>query len=139
MSRKNLMRTTQRCCILLPDKTAAGWLLISHLINHRSKSNETYWYCRWNVIKRVFFSTKTLFFHRCFSAWTPLSKNSAVNLTSSCELFSLPSYIYIYIYIYIYALPRVLSTLAKEFMAATRIMPSSSNELGTLVSGKVQM
>ena len=30
-----------------------------------------------------------------------------------------------------------LSTLAKEFTAAARIMQSSSNELGTLVSGKV--
>ena len=29
------------------------------------------------------------------------------------------------------------STLAKEFTAATRIMQSSSNELSTLVSGKV--
>ena len=45
--------------------------------------------------------------------------------------------IYIYIYIYIYACPQGLSTLAKEFMAATRIMQSSSNELSTLVSGKV--
>ena len=30
-----------------------------------------------------------------------------------------------------------LSTLAKEFSAAARIMQSSSNELSTLVSGKV--
>ena len=30
-----------------------------------------------------------------------------------------------------------LSTLAKEFTAATRIVLSSSNELSTLVSGKV--
>ena len=29
-----------------------------------------------------------------------------------------------------------LSTLAKESMAATRLMQSSSNELSTLVSGK---
>ena len=34
--------------------------------------------------------------------------------------------------------PRVLSTLAKEFLAAARIMQSSSKELSTLVSGKVQ-
>ena len=37
----------------------------------------------------------------------------------------------------IYAPPRGLSTLVKEFTAATRIMQSSSNELSTLVSGKV--
>ena len=36
-----------------------------------------------------------------------------------------------------YAPPRGLNTLAKEFMVATRIMQSSSNELSTLVSGKV--
>ena len=30
----------------------------------------------------------------------------------------------------------ILSTLAKEFSAAARIMQSSSNELSTLVSGK---
>ncbi len=35
--------------------------------------------------------------------------------------------------------PRSLSTLAKEFTAATRIMQSSSNELSTLVSGKAKM
>ena len=44
-----------------------------------------------------------------------------------------------YIYIYIYAPPVGLSILAKEFPAATRIMQSSSNELSTLVSGKVEM
>ena len=44
--------------------------------------------------------------------------------------------IYIYIYIYIYAPPWGLSTLAKEFTAAVRIMQSFSNELSTLVSGK---
>ena len=38
---------------------------------------------------------------------------------------------------YIYALPWGLSTLAKEFTAAARIMQSSSNELSTLVSGKI--
>ena len=38
-------------------------------------------------------------------------------------------YIYIYIHIYIYR----LSTLAKEFTAATGIMQSSSNELNSLV------
>ena len=32
-----------------------------------------------------------------------------------------------------------LSTLAKEFMAATCIMQSSSNEMSTLVSGKTKM
>ena len=37
----------------------------------------------------------------------------------------------------IYAPPWGLSTMAKEFTAATRIMQSSSNELSTLVSGKV--
>ena len=38
----------------------------------------------------------------------------------------------------IYTLPHMgLSTLAKEFAAAARIMQSSSNELSTLVSGKV--
>ena len=42
-----------------------------------------------------------------------------------------PKFIYIYIYIYIY------TTLAKEFTAATRMMQSSSNELSSLVSGKV--
>ena len=36
-----------------------------------------------------------------------------------------------------YAPPWVLSTLTKEFIAATRIMQSSLNELNTLVSGKV--
>ena len=56
-------------------------------------------------------------------------------------------YIYIYIYIYysgtifhikyIYARPFRLSTLVKEFTAAARIMQTSSNELSTLVSGKV--
>ena len=30
-----------------------------------------------------------------------------------------------------------LSTLAKEFLAAARLMQNSSNELSTLVSGKV--
>ena len=35
--------------------------------------------------------------------------------------------------------PRGLSTLAKEFTAATRIMQSSSNELSTQVSGKTKM
>ena len=43
----------------------------------------------------------------------------------------------IYIYIYIHAPPWGLSILAKEFMAAACIMQSSSNELRTLVSGKV--
>ena len=33
--------------------------------------------------------------------------------------------------------PRGLSTLAREFTAATRIMQSSLNELNTQVSGKV--
>ncbi len=33
--------------------------------------------------------------------------------------------------------PWGLSTLAKEFTAAARIMQTSSNELSTLVSGKV--
>ena len=42
-----------------------------------------------------------------------------------------------YTYIYIYTPPWRLSTLAKEFSAAARIMQSSSNELCTLVSGKV--
>ena len=37
----------------------------------------------------------------------------------------------------IYATPGGLRTLVKEFTAATRIMQSSSNELNTLVSGKV--
>ena len=37
----------------------------------------------------------------------------------------------------IYALQWGLSTLAKEFTAADRIMQSSSKELSTLVSGKV--
>ena len=37
----------------------------------------------------------------------------------------------------IYSPPWGLSTLAKEFSAAARIMQSSSNELNTLVSGKV--
>ena len=46
---------------------------------------------------------------------------------------SLSLYIYIYIYIYIWR----LSTLAKEFSAAARIMQSSLNELSTLVTGKV--
>ena len=36
-----------------------------------------------------------------------------------------------------YAPPLGLSSLAKEFTIATRIMQSSSNELSTLVSGKV--
>ena len=40
-------------------------------------------------------------------------------------------------YIYVYAPPWWLSSLAKEFMAATCIMQSSLNELSTLVSGKV--
>ena len=35
--------------------------------------------------------------------------------------------------------PWVLSTLAKEFAAATRIMQSSSNELSSLVSGNAKM
>ena len=39
----------------------------------------------------------------------------------------------------IYAPPRGLSTLAKEFTAATRIMPSSSNELSPLVSVRTKM
>ena len=40
----------------------------------------------------------------------------------------------------IYTLPpRGLSTLVKEFTAATRMMQSSSNELSTLVSGKAKM
>ena len=38
---------------------------------------------------------------------------------------------------YIYVPPWVLSTLAKEFTAAARIMKSPLNELSTLVSGKV--
>ena len=38
-----------------------------------------------------------------------------------------------------YAPPQGLGTLAKEFMAASRIMQSSSNELRTLVSGKAKM
>ena len=37
----------------------------------------------------------------------------------------------------IYAPPCGLITLTKEFTAAARIMQSSSNELSTLVSGKV--
>ena len=37
----------------------------------------------------------------------------------------------------IYAPPWRLSTLAKEFTAATRMIQSSSNELSILVSGKV--
>ena len=41
------------------------------------------------------------------------------------------------LYFYIYALPWRLSTLAKEFTAAARIMQSSSNESSTLASGKV--
>ena len=41
-------------------------------------------------------------------------------------------YIYIYIYIYIYT-----HTHTHEFMAATRIMQSSSNKVSTLVSGMV--
>ena len=36
-----------------------------------------------------------------------------------------------------YAPPWGLSTLAKEFTAAARIMQRSSNELSTLVSGRV--
>ena len=39
----------------------------------------------------------------------------------------------------IYAPPLELSTLQKEFMAATRIMQSSSNEWSTLVPGKAKM
>ena len=39
----------------------------------------------------------------------------------------------------IYAPPWELSTLAKEFTAATRMMQSSLNELSTLVSGKAKM
>ena len=38
---------------------------------------------------------------------------------------------------YIYAPPWGLSTLAKEFSAAARIMKSASNELSTLVPDKV--
>ena len=45
----------------------------------------------------------------------------------------------IYIYIYVCVFIRGLSTLAKEFTAATRIMQSSSNELSTLVPGKAKM
>ena len=41
---------------------------------------------------------------------------------------------FVYIYIYIWG----LSTMAKEFSAANRMKQSSSNELITLVSGKVQ-
>ena len=44
----------------------------------------------------------------------------------------------IYMYIYIYAPPWGLSTLVKEFSDVARIMQSSSNELNTLVSGKVK-
>ena len=39
----------------------------------------------------------------------------------------------------IHAPQRGLSTLAKEFTAATRIMQRSSNELSTLVSGKAKI
>ena len=60
-----------------------------------------------------------------------------------CKTFLL---IVVYIYVYnetvclddnIYASPWELSILRKEFTAAARIMQSSSNELSTLVSGKV--
>ena len=37
----------------------------------------------------------------------------------------------------IYAPPWGLSSLAKEFTVAARLMQTSSNELSTLVSGKV--
>ena len=44
-------------------------------------------------------------------------------------------YLYIYIYIYIYMLPPWrLNTAVKEWTIATRVMPSSFNELSTLVS-----
>ena len=55
--------------------------------------------------------------------------------------FFLSFFLYVYIYIYIYVCVCVcvcvLSTLVKEFSAAARIMQSFSNELSTLVSGKV--
>ena len=41
--------------------------------------------------------------------------------------------------IYIYAFPRGLSTLKKEFTAATCIMQSSLNELSNLESGKAKI
>ena len=41
------------------------------------------------------------------------------------------------VYDNIYAPPWELSTLAKEFSAATRIMQSSSKELSTLVANRV--
>ena len=49
---------------------------------------------------------------------------------------TIPIYIYIYIYIYTDP-PWGLSTLAKEFSAAARIMRANSNELSAMVSGKV--
>ena len=39
----------------------------------------------------------------------------------------------------IYAAKRGLSTVAKNFTAATRIKQTSLNELSTLVSGKAKM
>ena len=43
----------------------------------------------------------------------------------------------IYLFKYIYAPPWGLSTQAKNFLVTARIMQSSSNELSSLVSGKV--
>ena len=43
-----------------------------------------------------------------------------------------------YICIYIYAPLLGLSTLAKEFSAAARIIQSSSKELSTLVADRIQ-
>ena len=46
-------------------------------------------------------------------------------------------YIYIYIYIYVHAPPWGLSSLAKELLAATSLMQTSSKELSTLVADRI--